>query len=117
MITIDVRKSIKCNGDYSLFVSFPYDNYIVSIIRALPSRYWNKETKEWEIPSKKLNVLIEQFNKYDVKITGDVEMLNAKNQQSKPNICENLANFTFKTSPLHIRLKDLILAYLTTDGY
>ena len=99
MITIDVRKSIKCNGDYSLFVSFPYDNYIVSIIRALPSRYWNKETKEWEIPSKKLNVLIEQFNKYDVKIVGDVEMLNAKNQQSKPNIFENFANFRFKTSP------------------
>lgn len=99
MITIDVRKSIKCNGDYSLFVSFPYDNYIVSVIRELPSRYWNKETKEWEIPIKKLNVLIDKFNKYDIKMIGAVEMLNAENLQSKPNICENLANFTFKTSP------------------
>lgn len=95
MITIDVRKSIKCNGDYSLFVSFPYDNYIVSVIRELPSRYWNKDTKEWEIPIKKLNVLIDKFNKYDIKMIGAVEMLKAENRPT-PNVCEN---FTFKTSP------------------
>jgi SNF2 family DNA or RNA helicase len=99
MITIDIRKSDKCNGDYSLFVSFPYDNFIVSTIRELPSRYWNKETKEWEVPIKKLNVLLEQFNKYDIKLIGSVEMLKAENQQSNCKICKIPANFTFKTSP------------------
>lgn len=99
MITIDVRVSNKCNGEHALFVSFPYDNYIVSVIRALPSRYWDKETKEWEIPIKKLNVLINQLNEYDIKIVGNVNALNDGNVQSKPNICENITNFAFKTSP------------------
>ena len=99
MITIDVRTSNKCNGEYSLFVSFPYDNYIVSVIRALPSRYWDKETKEWEIPAKKLDVFVEQFKDYDIKIIGNVNALKVGNEQLKPKICENIANFTFKTSP------------------
>ena len=105
MITIDVRISNKCNGEHALFVSFPYDNYIVSVIRALPSRYWDKETKEWEIPIKKLDVLVEQLSKYDIKITGNVNALNSGNQQSKPKICENLANFTFKTSPFEHQIE------------
>ena len=99
MITIDIRESVKCNGDYALFVSFPYDNYIVSVIRALPSRYWNKETKEWEIPVKKLNVFVEQFPNYDIKIIGNVNALKTQNPQFSPRICEKVANFDFKTQP------------------
>ena len=99
MMTVDVRASDKCNGEYALFVSFPYDNYIISVIRALPSRYWNKETKEWEIPTKKLNVLVEQLNNYDIKITGNVNALSSENQQPERKICEKITNFAFKTSP------------------
>ena len=38
MITINVRKSTRCNGDNSLYVSFPYDSNIVNIIRLMKKK-------------------------------------------------------------------------------
>lgn len=70
MIKIDVRKSIKCNGDYSLFVSFEYDSKIVDTIRSFPSRYWNPNEKTWEIPFNKLAELLERLPEYDFELTG-----------------------------------------------
>ena len=70
MIKIDVRKSIKCNGDYSLFVSFEYDSKIVDTIRSFPSRYWNPNEKTWEIPFNKLAELLEKLPEYDFELTG-----------------------------------------------
>ena len=58
MITIRIAQAKKCNGDYAMFVSFNYNQKIVDMIRALPSRYWDKDTKEWEIPVKKFSQLI-----------------------------------------------------------
>ena len=70
MIKIDVRKSIKCNGDYSLFVSFEYDSKVVDTIRNFPSRYWNPNEKTWEIPFNKLAELLEKLPEYDFELTG-----------------------------------------------
>lgn len=70
MIKIDVRKSIKCNGDYSLFVSFEYDSKVVDTIRSFPSRYWNPNEKTWEIPFNKLAELLEKLPEYDFELTG-----------------------------------------------
>ena len=70
MINIRVANSKKMNGDYSLFVSFPFDNKIVSVIRELPSRYWYADNKEWEVPFNKLNTLIENLGDYEFEITG-----------------------------------------------
>lgn len=95
MITINVKESIECNGDYSLFVSFSYNNYIVSVIRELPSKHWNKDTKEWEIPLNKFNILAEQLKDFDIKITGEVYKL-FEEEEVTINEC---GNFNFKTSP------------------
>lgn len=98
MITIDIRKADKCNGDYSMFISFPYDNYIVSAIRELPTRYWNKDTKEWEVPVKKLSALVEKFTNYDINITGAIaEMEKAQAENEKPKT--GIIDFNFKTQP------------------
>ena len=70
MIKIDVRKSIKCNGDYSLFVSFEYDSKVVDTIRSFPSRYWNPNEKTWEIPFNKLAELLERLPEYEFELTG-----------------------------------------------
>ena len=70
MIKIDVKKSIKCNGDYSLFVSFEYDSKVVDTIRSFPSRYWNPNEKTWEIPFNKLAELLERLPEYDFELTG-----------------------------------------------
>lgn len=70
MIKIRVAESQKMNGDYSLFISFPFDNKIVSTIREFPSRYWNAESKEWEVPFNKLQTLVEKLKDFDFEITG-----------------------------------------------
>ena len=50
MIDIRVAEATRCNGDWSLYVTFPYDQKIVDVIRTYPNRFWNKDKKEWEIP-------------------------------------------------------------------
>lgn len=92
MISIKIQKSIKCQDNYSLFISFPYDQKIIDIIRAFPIRYWNPENKEWELPLKKLQTLVNQLQDQDFDITGEYI------QVSKPEI-QCLPNFKFKTKP------------------
>ena len=68
MITVKLDKSNKCNGDYSLYLKFPYNQNIVNIIRDLPIRYWHKEQKEWEIPFKYFDKLKDTFKNYQLNI-------------------------------------------------
>lgn len=92
MINIRVADSQKMNGDYSLYISFPFDNKIVSTIRELPSRYWNADKKEWEVPFNKLPVVIKDLADYDFQITGKYI------DTSKPEV-RVPEGFEFKTKP------------------
>ena len=92
MITINIRDSKQCNEQYSMFVSFPYDNKIVDVIRSLPTRFWNKDEKEWEVPLKKLQYLLDNLSDYDFDISGKYVEL------EKPKAVTP-ANFKFKTKP------------------
>ena len=100
MITLRVDKADKCNGDFSLFASFNYNARIVEMIRALPSRYWNKDSREWEIPVKKLPNLIEMFKDYDITITGMIDELNKAEKQ-----CSMPDGFSFKTEPFEHQIE------------
>lgn len=92
MITIRIDKSKNIGDDYSAFVSFPYDQKIVDTIRDLPTRYWNKDAKEWEIPVKKLQYLTDQLPNYDFDISGDFGAFEEKK-------AEMPTGFEFKTKP------------------
>ena len=92
MITINVRKSTRCNGDNSLYVSFPYDSNIVNIIRCQPTRYWNATTKEWELPYMSLDKLQAALKNYDVKVNNNLQAVQ-KTNNTLP------VNFQFKTKP------------------
>lgn len=92
MINIRVDTSNKMNGDYSLYISFPFDNKIVSTIRELPSRYWNADEKEWEVPFNKLPVIIKDLADYDFQITGKY-IDTSKSEVKVPE------GFEFKTKP------------------
>lgn len=92
MININIRQSNKCNGDYSLYVSFDYDGKIVSAIREFPSRYWNPDTKVWELPFNKLGELTEKLPDYDFNINGPYITL----EKPKAKMPEG---FEFKTKP------------------
>lgn len=91
MISIDVRKADKVSSVWGLFLSFPYDENILSFVRGLPSRYWHPDEKEWEIPLNKLPDCVAHFEGYEVELKGE---LNALVEKKLPNI-----KFDFKTSP------------------
>lgn len=94
MIDIKVAKSNKCNGDYSLYISFPYDTALVELIRSQSERFWDKNNKTWEVPAKKLRELLPGFTKHEVNITGDFSaFVEVKKVANVP------AEFQFKTKP------------------
>lgn len=93
MITINIRKSNRANGDYSMFISFPYNTEIIDIIRSFPTKYWSPDEKEWEVPALKFNEMIQRLEKFDVAVSG--EELLEKKEITKPD------NFEFKTKPFN----------------
>lgn len=92
MVNIKIDKSNKCNGDYSLFVTFDFDMKIVNIIRELPSKYWYAEQKMWEIPFSKLGELVSKIDWTEIDINGEYIMT----EKPKAKMPEN---FKFKTQP------------------
>ena len=91
MITIELDKSNNCNGEYSLYLKFPYNQNIVNIIRDLPIRYWHKESKEWEIPFKYFEKLKDIFKDYQLNIVNynEIKELQVLNQKQCNYIPDN----------------------------
>jgi len=92
MISIRIAEADKLNGEYSLYVSFPYDNYIVQAMREFSSTWWHADVKEWELPFNKLGALVDKLPGYEFDITGKYIPL----QQKKVVVP---TNFSFKTKP------------------
>ena len=90
MININVAESNKCNGDYSMFITFAYDQKVVDVIREFPSRFWNNDKKTWELPLNKLGEFVNKLPEYDFDITGQYVNLQ-KEEVAIPN------GFEFKT--------------------
>lgn len=103
MISINIRKSDKCNCEYSLFLSFPYNQNIVDSIKQLPYRYWNTNTREWEIPLNKLQYVLDLFKSSIVDIFDKDGVL--FRQQEKP--VKTSLNYQFKTTPFQHQMDGL----------
>ena len=71
MIDIKIEKATKCNGEWSLYVTFPYDNKVVDVMRSFPSRFWNGDSKSWELPLKCFKSIIDALPDYDFDIHGN----------------------------------------------
>lgn len=92
MVKIKIDKSNKCNGDYSLYITFDFDIKIVNIIREFPTKFWYADDKVWELPFNKLGEFVNQLQFTEVEITG--EYITIKKPEAK--IPEG---FEFKTNP------------------
>lgn len=92
MININVAKANKVNGEWALYVSFPYDPKIVATIKEFSARQYNVETKVWELPFKYLGELVDKLSEYEFDITGPYIPVN------KPAVTIP-AGFEFKTKP------------------
>ena len=99
MINIDIRESEKCNGDYSLFITFDYKYEIVEIIRTITPREYDKPNKTWEIPFNKLGEVVNKLSDYDITITGKYIKLQDDNDIKLPD------GFEFKTTPYEYQIE------------
>ena len=93
MIDIRVAESQKCNGDWSFYVTFPYDQKIVDVVRECPNRFWNKDKKEWELPFKCFKNFIDSLQDFDFDIHGNWKAFEEKKKIEMP------VGFQFKTTP------------------
>ena len=99
MININIAKSVKCNGDWSLFVTFPYNDKIVDVVRSFPSRFWDKDKKEWELPFKCFKPFIDALPDFDFDIHGDWRAFEKKETAKIP------VGFQFKTNPFQHQIE------------
>lgn len=105
MVTIEINKSDKCNGDYSLFVTFEYNAEIVDIMRNQVIRYWHPDTKCWELPLKVLNRLQNELSEYHINLVDNENILNKiKNDGSESLIPKD---YKFKTKPFKHQLEGI----------
>lgn len=109
MINVRVAKVSKLNGEYSLYVSFPYDNRIVTGIREFPTKWWHADNKEWELPIKKLGELVDKFPEQEFEITGSYVPMEKK-QAVIPQ------GFKFKTKPFEHQM-DAFMYGLENDRW
>ena len=69
-INIEVKESdLYTLEDGAAFVSFKYDADLVELMRSIPIRYYHKDTKEWEVPTDKIEYIKSNTSK-TVKISG-----------------------------------------------
>ena len=97
MINIRTAVAQKCNGDWSMYLTFPYDQKILDVVRSFPSRYWDKEKKEWEVPFKYFKSFIDALPEYDFDICGDWRAFAPKQKVS--------IDFNFKTNPFQHQIE------------
>lgn len=99
MINVRIATATKCNGDWSLYVTFPYNDKIVDVIRNFPSRFWNKDKKEWELPFKCFKPMIDALPDFDFDVSGDWKAFEEKKQVKMPT------GFEFKTTPFRHQIE------------
>lgn len=109
MINIVIKNSEKVNGDKSAFLSFPYDNELVALMRNQSPRFWHANKKEWEVSAKRLPNIIASLGDREITISGDYF--------EDFDVSGNFATeFKFKTKPFEHQLECFKFA-LTHDKF
>ena len=98
MIKINVAKAKKCNGEWSLYITFPYDSKILDTVRSFNDRYWDAKEKTWELPFKYLAPFVSQLSNYEFDITGPG--IPTKKEEAKAP-----EGFEFKTNPFQHQIE------------
>ena len=92
-----IDKPIRCTDDYSVFLSFGYNKDIVAAVKSLRSRFWNPDTKEWEIGYNELVELQSVLSNIDFEII---------NSEILPKVDKiGVDKVEFKTTPYAYQLE------------
>ena len=98
MINVRVAKTDKVNGEWAMFLSFPYNSEVIEVVRSFPSKWWHADNKEWELPLDKLGKLTEKLPKQEFEISGPYVSF-AKEEVKIPD------GFEFKTKPFQHQIE------------
>lgn len=99
MINIRIAPSVKCSGIDSLFITFPYRQQLVDIVRKCPTRYWDKDNKCWEVPYQYLDEVVKRFEDANYTCTVVGKPTESSSNTTKPK------TFEFKTKPFKHQLE------------
>lgn len=96
MIVLDIRQPNKLPGLLSIFVDTGgYNLQYIEVIKTLPNRNYDPETKLWEVPIDKLPYLVNAYK------TDTIKIKYTKEQKYTSKIPKG---FQFKTSPYEFQL-------------
>lgn len=71
MINVKYGNPKKLGGRQSIFVTFPYSQDIVGVIRCVSERFWDSKNLVWELDYKAYDFLREHLPKEEFKVTGE----------------------------------------------
>lgn len=91
MLNINVKQSLNVPGDFSLYLSFAYNETMLNVIRSYPVRFWHRFQKEWEVPISQLSTILKDFSNQDIVVSGEYV------DRKKDKVTE--IDFDFKTDP------------------
>ena len=84
-------------------VSFPYDPFVVDLVKNVPGRRWLATSKIWTIPKDKLGFLLAQFKgtvyESSVKIVSDEQI----NENASLDVTNVIPNIDISQIPLYVK--------------
>ena len=71
MIEIKYDRPKRLGGQQSIFVTFPYSQEIVAVIRCVPERFWDSKNSVWELDYKAYDFLKEHLPNEEFNVIGE----------------------------------------------
>ena len=99
MIKIEERECEKLSGITSLFLSFPFNQEAINIIKSYDKYVYDKKTYTWEVPVNALSYLLDNLTYID-----DITLKLMKDDSSKIHYVPKL---TYKTKPFQHQLEGI----------
>ena len=91
MIIIKEDTPKKLSGNSSLFLSFPYNEDIINIIKQLEVAIYHKKDKVWEVPIYELSFLLDSLTYFD-----DIKLELIKNNNIRENLLKPKLSYKIK---------------------
>lgn len=107
MIKLQIKptKQLK-RSKQSLYISFPYNATLISLMKTIPIRHYDSETREWEIHTKYFDNILDMFQNYDIEIIGELPKQVEKILDRADKYDEiGTDGFKFKTKPFDHQLE------------
>lgn len=105
VVNIHVARSKKITDfQISAFISFPYSQKLVNLMRSQPIRYWHSDIKQWEVPYEYLKDITDYLEE-DYKITVDETI--PESMLHSDSYIDIPSDYVFKTPPFEHQLEGI----------